>query len=411
MTEQNGSGNSPEYPDYSQSSGNGDSRFARPSPGEQPKPKRGRRRKKADPAQPIVPTVTPIDTSAMPDLVPPGPAPQAPSAEQASAPENPYAVSPANMYGADPATSTAQSAPSSTTSSSSSNDYVNPGGLLAPGQSSDGTIPGSQTGSKSSRRPFIVVLVVIVIAAALAGIGALVGNDSSPSGSGSGSGTSPNTGSGSNPTAAPSTNVTPAPDDPQSFEEAIVEFDEFTVRGSGDREFELPEGVTNGMIEVSYNGSNYFSLYANDQTGRTHDNIMWGRSDSGSIRTNVIFGTYDYDGDWAETIEVSVSDGDDWQLTFKPITDLDELPDSHTGDDEWPISFLYNGPGETFEFTFDAEEEDYLYFTVDQDSFIDFSENIVRMRRPATVIVEIDPGPNVVTIDPGGASSWSFEKQ
>ena len=101
----------------------------------------------------------------------------------------------------------------------------------------------------------------------------------------------------------------------------------------------------------------------------------------------------------------------DWELTFRPLTTLEELPDSYSQDGDLPAVFYYTGPGDRIEIVFEADPERTPNFTVNQDSLIDFPERIATIDRTGTVTTTLIPGPNLVVIDPSGASSWSITKK
>ena len=209
--------------------------------------------------------------------------------------------------------------------------------------------------------------------------------------------------------SAPSTHVTPAPANPTTFEDAIVQFDEFTVRGNGDRTFPLPAGITNGVIDITNNSSSFVSILAINQNGEHFESVAWGYSSSDQYTATANFGTYNRDGDYAAQIKVTARG--DWELTFRPLTTLEELPDSYSQDGDLPAVFYYTGPGDRIEIVFEADPERTPNITVNQDSLIDFPERIATIDRTGTVTTTLIPGPNLVVIDPSGASSWSITKK
>lgn len=219
----------------------------------------------------------------------------------------------------------------------------------------------------------------------------------------------PSPGSSESPAAVPSPGVTPASADPATFEEAAVQFDVFTVQGNGIRTFPLPAGITNGVIDITYTGSNALRVTTNDQSGRYHEGIVFVATTTGAFTATSIFGAYDHDGDYPAAIEVQANG--DWQLTFRPLTTLEELPDSYSQDGELPAVFYYTGPGDEIEIVFEEDSDETPNFTVNQETLVDFPERIAAAERTGTITATLIPGPNIVVIDPSGASSWSITKK
>ena len=373
-----------EYPEYSEPEGNGTDRFARPdaASGKRGWRIRDSRARSADAALPPPPVTPPPVTP--PPVTPPASA----SAPADAAPENPFGTPP-------PEGTPRPKKRRKRRQPRANPNHVPANGYLAGAESQP--TPGLHQRVRSALMGIGIVLLLILVAT-------LVRQCSSGSGT-----ASPGPGTGGNPPAVPAPGVSPAPANPTSLDEAIVEFDEFTVRGNSDRTFPLPDGITNGVIDVTYNGSSYIDVTAYDQRGNYHGAITWGLPTQGRFTSTSIFGDYDYDGDYAADIEVRASG--DWQLTIRPLSTLEVLPDTYSQDGESQAAFLYDGPGESVEIVLDAEPEAYVYFRLDQATLIDFPESIVNLTRPATITTTLDPGPNIVVIDPGGASSWSITKK
>ncbi|SNU01164.1 hypothetical protein SAMN06298212_10775 [Ruaniaceae bacterium KH17] len=400
----------PEYPGYSAAAGEGGSnRFAPPSDTRRGGWRNRNKRKVRVESPTKAPSVTPApplqaSSTPSPPYTPPSSSPL-PENPYGTPPENPYGAPPENPYGAPPVSDATRPKKTKRPKRHSDNDYVPPGGLLA------GTGPGPK--AKPARSVGfslgIGIVALIVLAVLIAAI--VLGTNNRTGGTSGGGGTSSGGGGAPAPVVPVNPNVQPpANPDPQSFEEALVEFDEFTVRGTGDRTFTLPDGVTNGMIEIAYNGTRFISVATLDRHDDTHDYLYWTyNSGGGAIRSSVVFGRYDYDGEVPTQVEVE-ADGD-WQLTFRPISALEQLPDFYEGTSGAPMVFYYDGPGEVIEITFEVADGEYGYFSVDQVPLVEYEENIVRLTRDATVTLSLDPGPNVVSIEPDGASYWSITKK
>ncbi len=376
-----------EYPEYSGAEGDGTDRFARP--GKEPRTRGWRMKDSRVRSHTPEPSATPSPPLTSPFTAPqPDPAPRA----EAESPASPYGAPPENPFGTPPTDRTAtrtQKQKRKPRPARVNPDHVPANGYLAGAASRPAAVIKRRVSNALIGIGIVLVLILV---------STLIRQCSS---GGASANPGPGTGGGQP--------VVPAPADPTSLEEAIVEFDEFTVRGNSDHTFPLPDGVTNGVIDITYNGSGYIDVTANDQRGKYHETITWGSSSSGQFTATSMFGGYDYDGDYAAEIEVSARG--DWQLTIRPLSTLAELPDTYSQDGESQAAFFYDGPGETVEIVLDAEPESYLYFRLDQATLIEYPENIVRLTRPATITTTLDPGPNIVVINPDGASSWSITKK
>lgn len=368
----------PEYPDYSAPTGDGGTdRFAPPGAQTSSRGWRNRNSRKVEtPTQaPSVSPAPPMNASSTP--APPYAAPE----QRAVAPGQP--IPPPDLYGMPPA-----------------NPYAAPGG------------PGFPPPRKSNGVRNVVIGVIVAIAVlAIIGVLASIFSDSDPIDPNSPSPiSSPNASpSPGGTSSSPSPNVSPAPADPVSFDDAIVEFDEFTVRGNGDETFDLPDGVTNGVVEIVYNGSRYFDLTSLDASGNYYEGIFWTYTSSSPVRVTTIFGGYRY-GDEIPT-QMDVDAYGDWQITFRPLSTLEPLPDTYEQDGEAPVAFYYEGPGENVEIVFEVESDSYAYFRVKQEVLLDYTPDVISLNRSATVETSLDPGPSIIVIDPSGAASWSITRK
>lgn len=118
------------------------------------------------------------------------------------------------------------------------------------------------------------------------------------------------------------------------------------------------------------------------------------------------FGVYYYGGN-VESISVQTTG--DWQLTFRPLTDLEPLPDFYEQQSPAPTTFFYDGPGGEIE-VFAEEDDDprWMRFTLTQNPLLELDTDITRIERTSTVSTYLDPGPSVIVVDPYATSIWSI---
>lgn len=207
-------------------------------------------------------------------------------------------------------------------------------------------------------------------------------------------------------TPQPGGTVTPPAPDPTTFEEALSEFDEFTVTGTGDQTIRLPDGVVNGVLDIQVNGHGTFYVDAYSQSGDRAGSIVTHYGPG--LRGTYTFGVTGY-GDPPAYLEIDTDNP--WQIIVRSIASLEELPEEISGDGTTAAVYLYSGDGDEVEIFMDAEADDYPYFKVTQADLIDYPVDITRLNRPSTVTTDLDPGPTVILVEPSGSSKWSLTKK
>lgn len=176
----------------------------------------------------------------------------------------------------------------------------------------------------------------------------------------------------------------------QTFEPA-----EFS--GGGDSVIDLPEGVHQGMVTVSHDGSEHFSVTALDANNESTGDLLV--NTTGSYAGTTGLGLHDI-GEDAVRLEIA-ADGA-WTVTVAPFADAPALPESGTGDGV----FAFDGPAATWAITHDGTE----HFGVSAYTGADFEMPLLVNETGSYDGSEAAPaGPGIVVVTADG--NWTITRQ
>lgn len=176
--------------------------------------------------------------------------------------------------------------------------------------------------------------------------------------------------------------------------EAYETFETAEFSGDGDGVVDLPEGVHQGMVTVSHDGSEHFSVTALDANNESTGDLLV--NTTGSYAGVTGLGLHEV-GEDATKLEIS-ADGS-WAVTIAPFADAPALPESGSGDGV----FQYEGEAATWSITHDGEE----HFSVHAYTSAEFEMSLLVNE---TGVYEGDvpakAGPGLVTVSADG--SWTI---
>lgn len=195
--------------------------------------------------------------------------------------------------------------------------------------------------------------------------------------------------------SAPSTDNTNESESGETPEFQTFEAAEFT--GEGDGVVELPEGVHQGMVTATHDGSEHFSVTALDANNEGTGDLLV--NTTGSYEGVTGLGLLDIGGD-AVRLEVS-ADGA-WTVAIAPLADAPALPESGAGDGV----FAFDGPAATWAITHDGSE----HFGVSAYTGADFEMPLLVNETGAYDGSEAAPaGPGIVVVTADG--NWTIARQ
>lgn len=176
----------------------------------------------------------------------------------------------------------------------------------------------------------------------------------------------------------------------QTFEPA-----EFS--GDGDSVIDLPEGVNQGMVTVTHDGSEHFAVTALDANNESTGDLLV--NTTGSYEGVTALGVHEIGGD---AVRLDVDADGAWTITLAPFSTAPALPESGAGDGV----FLYDGPAATWAITHDGSE----HFAVSAYTSADFSMPLLVNETGAYDGSEaVTAGPALVVVQADG--SWTIKVQ
>jgi hypothetical protein len=204
------------------------------------------------------------------------------------------------------------------------------------------------------------------------------------------------------PTASgPTPEPTPTPPTLSEFLATWDEFDTFEVSGTGDSTFDLPAGLTNGMVTATHTGSSYFEVRLTDDAG---ENSGYPLVETRGAYTGVTSWGIGADDPTPDTKIRIVADGA-WTFRLEPLANAPVLTPPLEG--ETDAVFQYDGAyvDDAVEWRVAHEGDRHFSFAQyygDRDIELHINESVAGER---TVFLE--PGPSLFAVR--AVTPWSIE--
>jgi hypothetical protein len=179
--------------------------------------------------------------------------------------------------------------------------------------------------------------------------------------------------------------------------ETYQTFDPVEFSGEGASVVDLPEGVTQGMVTVSHDGSEHFAVSALDANNESTGDLLV--NTTGSYEGVTALGVHEIGGD---AVRLDVDADGSWAITIAPFASAPALPESGSGDGV----FLYDGPAATWAITHDGSE----HFAVSAYTSAEFSMPLLVNETGAYEGSEaVTAGPALVVVQADG--NWTIKAQ
>lgn len=131
------------------------------------------------------------------------------------------------------------------------------------------------------------------------------------------------------------------------FAETYQVFEPAEFTGDGPSVVDLPEGVNQGMVTVTHDGGEHFSVNALDANNEGTGDLLV--NTTGSYEGITALGLHEIGGD---AVKLEISADGAWTVTVAPFNTAPALPESGAG---YGV-FLYDGPAATWAITHDGDE-------------------------------------------------------
>lgn len=173
-------------------------------------------------------------------------------------------------------------------------------------------------------------------------------------------------------------------------------YEKFTKSGTGNAEFELPEGITAGIVTATHTGSSIFFVDIEDAADGSYIDAPFITSDnfSGSAPWGL--------DSWTDVKKpkVKVESSGEWTLEFTSVASAPEF----TGEGTGPGLFLYAGNGGTFTATHDGTSN---YIVKQQSKGDSYAKLLINEIGVWSAPVTLQPGPGIIIVDADG--KWSIK--
>jgi hypothetical protein len=130
------------------------------------------------------------------------------------------------------------------------------------------------------------------------------------------------------------------------FAETYQTFDPAEFSGEGASVIDLPEGVNQGMVTVTHDGSEHFAVTALDANNESTGDLLV--NTTGSYEGVTALGLHEL----GDAVKLQIDADGAWTVAIAPFADAPALPESGAGHGV----FLYDGPAATWAITHDGSE-------------------------------------------------------
>lgn len=181
-----------------------------------------------------------------------------------------------------------------------------------------------------------------------------------------------------------------------SLAETYQVFDPAEFSGEGASVIDLPEGVNQGMVTVTHDGSEHFAVTALDANNESTGDLLV--NTTGSYEGVTALGLHEL----GDAVKLQIDADGAWTVTIAPFNAAPALPESGAG---YGV-FLYDGPAATWAITHDGSE----HFAVSVYTSEAFSMPLLVNETGAYEGSEaVTAGPALVVVQANG--NWTIKAQ